>query len=57
MPDIIVEPAEIRRYVQRDRIREEDLEVTAGGQFTDDNQLYEALNVLKVYQLLGNESP
>ena len=72
VPDIIVEPAEIRRYVQRDRIREEDLEghleqasennnedQVITEDHTDDNQLYEALNVLKGYQLLGRraESP
>ena len=72
VPDIIVEPAEIRRYVQRDRIREEDLEghleqasennnedQVITEDHTDDNHLYEALNVLKGYQLLGSraESP
>jgi carboxyl-terminal processing protease len=66
VPDIIVEPAEIRRYQVRDRVREQDLEghleqagdegVTAAEpeeDLTDDNQLYEALNVLKGFQLLG----
>tara|TARA_B110000879_G_scaffold167693_1_gene216865 strand:+ start:3535 stop:4848 length:1314 start_codon:yes stop_codon:yes gene_type:complete len=66
VPDIVVEPAEIRRYQVRDRVREEDLEghleqagdegVTAAEteeDLTDDNQLYEALNVLKGFQLLG----
>jgi carboxyl-terminal processing protease len=65
-PDIIVEPAEIRRYHLRDKIREEDLEghlhqvgdnaeSSAGPEedITDDNQLYEALNVLKGFQLLS----
>jgi carboxyl-terminal processing protease len=68
VPDIIVEPAEIRRYQVRDRVREEDLEghlqqasdknKTAPEpeeDFTDDNQLYEALNVLKGFQLLGKK--
>lgn len=68
VPDIIVEPAEIRRYQVRNRVREEDLEGhlqqasdesdTASEpeeDFTDDNQLYEALNVLKGFQLLGNK--
>lgn len=68
VPDIIVEPAEIRRYQVRDRVREEDLEGhlqqasdksrTASEpeeDFTDDNQLYEALNVLKGFQLLGKK--
>lgn len=66
VPDIIVEPAEIRRYQQSDRIREENLEghlqqagdsadSTAAPEedLTDDNQLYEALNVLKGFQLLS----
>ena len=66
VPDIIVEPAEIRRYQLRDRVREEDLEghleqasessespVEPEEDVTDDNQLYEALNVLKGFQLLG----
>ena len=65
VPDIIVEPAEIRRYQLRDRVREEDLEghleqasdsddspAEPEEDFTDDNQLYEALNVLKGFQLL-----
>ena len=72
VPDIIVEPAEIRRYARQDRVREEDLEghleahleqsgdsaneeVTTED-YTDDNQLYEALNVLKGYQLLGRKT-
>ena len=66
VPDIIVEPAEIRRYQPRNRVREEDLEghleqaedtdnspAVAEEDLTDDNQLYEALNVLKGFQLLG----
>ncbi|MDG1819689.1 MAG: S41 family peptidase [Porticoccaceae bacterium] len=66
VPDIIVEPAEIRRYQLRDRVREEDLEghleqanessespEEPEEDITDDNQLYEALNVLKGFQLLG----
>ena len=65
-PDILVEPAEIRRYQKRKQIREADLEghlkqannkteKTQDGEedVTDDNQLYEALNVLKGFQLLG----
>jgi carboxyl-terminal processing protease len=68
VPDIIVEPAEIRRYQMRDSIREEDLEghleqagddvkniVEPEEDLTDDNQLYEALNVLKGFQLLGKK--
>ena len=65
-PDIIVEPAEIRRYQKRKQIREADLEghleqadnkteetQDSEEDITDDNQLYEALNVLKGFQLLG----
>jgi len=68
VPDIIVEPAEIRRYQLRNRVREEDLEghldqasnkenatIEPEEDVTDDNQLYEALNVLKGFQLLGNK--
>jgi len=68
VPDIIVEPAEIRRYQQRDRVREEDLEghlqqasdaddspAEPEEDITDDNQLYEALNVLKGFQLLSKK--
>ncbi len=67
-PDIIVEPAEIRRYQLRDRVREEDLEghleqasdsddspAEPEEDLTDDNQLYEALNVLKGFQLLSKK--
>ena len=66
VPDIIVEPAEIRRYEKRKQIREADLEghleqadikkqkaKESEEDVTDDNQLYEALNVLKGFQLLG----
>ena len=73
VPDIIVEPAEIRRYALQDRVREEDLdghleahheqsgdsgnkEEPVTEDHTDDNQLYEALNVLKGYQLLGRQT-
>lgn len=65
-PDIIVEPAEIRLYQKRKQIREADLEghleqadnkteetQDSEEDITDDNQLYEALNVLKGFQLLG----
>jgi carboxyl-terminal processing protease len=65
-PDIIVEPAEIRLYQKRKQIREADLEghleqadnkteetQNSEEDITDDNQLYEALNVLKGFQLLG----
>ncbi|MDG1082361.1 MAG: peptidase S41, partial [Porticoccaceae bacterium] len=65
VPDIIVEPAEIRLYKKRKRVREADLEghlEQADGEkkkakdrdedITDDNQLYEALNILKGFQLL-----
>jgi len=68
VPDIIVEPAEIRRYQLRDRVREEDLEghleqasetddspAEPEEDITDDNQLYEALNVLKGFQLLSKK--
>ena len=68
VPDIIVEPAEIRRYQVRDRVREEDLEghlqqvsderkiaIEPEENITDDNQLYEAINVLKGFHLLGRE--
>jgi carboxyl-terminal processing protease len=68
VPDIIVEPAEIRRYQERNRVREEDLEghldqishkdkttIEPEEDVTNDNQLYEALNVLKGFQLLGNK--
>lgn len=68
VPDIIVEPAEIRRYQLRDRVREEDLEghleqasegddspVEPEEDITNDNQLYEALNVLKGFQLLSKK--
>ena len=66
VPDIIVEPAEIRLYKKRKQVREADLEghleqadskmkkaKDRDEDITDDNQLYEALNVLKGFQLLG----
>jgi carboxyl-terminal processing protease len=66
VPDIIVEPAEIRLYKKRKQVREADLEghleqaesknkkaEDRDEEITDDNQLYEALNVLKGFQLLG----
>ena len=66
VPDIIIEPAEIRLYNKRKQVREADLdghlEQADGAKkkakdrdkdITDDNQLYEALNVLKGFQLLG----
>ena len=68
MPDIIVEPAEIRFYKKRKQVREADLEghleqadskmkkaKDRDEDITDDNQLYEALNVLKGFQLLGKK--
>ena len=66
VPDIIVEPAEIRFYKKRKQVREADLDghleqadskktkaKDRDEDITDDNQLYEALNVLKGFQLLG----
>ena len=66
VPDIIVEPAEIRFYKKRKQVREADLDghleqadskktkaKDRDENITDDNQLYEALNVLKGFQLLG----
>ena len=66
VPDIIVEPAEIRRYQRRNTVREADLEghlqqtnpnseslAEPEEDLIDDNQLYEALNVLKGFQLLS----
>jgi carboxyl-terminal processing protease len=68
VPDIIVEPAEIRLYKKRKQVREADLEghleqaesknkksENRDEEITDDNQLYEALNVLKGFQLLGKK--
>jgi carboxyl-terminal processing protease len=68
VPDIIVEPAEIRLYKKRKQVREADLEghleqaesknkkaEDRDEEITDDNQLYEALNVLKGFQLLGKK--
>ena len=68
VPDIIVEPAEIRLYKKRKQVREADLEghldqadgakkkaKDSDEDITNDNQLYEALNVLKGFQLLGKK--
>jgi carboxyl-terminal processing protease len=70
VPDIIVERAEIRPYKDRKQVREADLEghlETSDGEdesadgsqlaedLRDDNQLYEAVNLLKGYHLLGNK--
>ena len=68
VPDIIVEPAEIRLYKKRKQVREADLEghleqadskmkkaKDRDEDITSDNQLYEALNVLKGFQLLGKK--
>ncbi len=70
VPDIIVEPAEIRLLKKRKRVREADLEghleqadskkkkaEDSDKDITDDNQLYEALNVLKGFQLLARKAP
>ena len=70
VPDIIVEPAEIRLLKKRKRVREADLEghleqadskkkkaEDRDKDITDDNQLYEALNVLKGFQLLARKAP
>jgi len=70
VPDIIVEPAEIRLYKKRKQVREADLEghleqadskkekaEDRDEDITDDNQLYEALNVLKGFQLLAKKAP
>jgi carboxyl-terminal processing protease len=70
VPDIIVEPAEIRLLKKRKRVREADLEghleqadsknkktEDRDKDITDDNQLYEALNVLKGFQLLAKKAP
>ena len=68
VPDIIVEPAEIRFYKKRKQVREADLDghleqadskktkaKDRDENITDDNQLYEALNVLKGFQLLAKK--
>jgi carboxyl-terminal processing protease len=68
VPALIVEPAEIRLYKKRKQVREADLEghleqaesknkksENRDEEITDDNQLYEALNVLKGFQLLGKK--
>ena len=70
VPDIIVEPAEIRLLKKRKQVREADLEghleqadskkekaKDRDKDITDDNQLYEALNVLKGFQLLAKKAP
>jgi len=70
VPDIIVEPAEIRLYKKRKQVREADLDghleqadskkekaKDRDEDITDDNQLYEALNVLKGFQLLAKKAP
>jgi len=67
-PDIIVEPAEIRPYEKRKTVREADLEghleqtahedsesSPVDDAQINDNQLYEALNVLKGFQLLSRD--
>ena len=68
VPDIVVERAEIRPYNKRVRVREADLEghlktinsdkdketATATEDYSTDNQLYEAVNLLKGYHLLSN---
>lgn len=72
VPDIIVERAEIRPYNLRQRLRESDLEghletlddedasAPADGKTQEDlsadNQLYEAVNLLKGFYLLSAES-
>jgi len=71
-PDIVIEPAEIRPYNISNRVREENLDghLESDGTLTDnskesekeqipsidDNQLYEALNLLKGFQLLGQRA-
>ena len=67
-PDIIVEPAEIRPYEKSKTVREADLEghleqaahedsesSPVDDAQINDNQLYEALNVLKGFQLLSRD--
>ena len=68
VPDIVVERAEIRPYNKRVRVREADLEghlktinsdkdketATATEDYSTDNQLYEAVNLLKGFHLLSN---
>jgi carboxyl-terminal processing protease len=71
-PDIVIEPAEIRPYNISNRVREENLDghLESDGTLSDnskesekeqipsidDNQLYEALNLLKGFQLLGQRA-
>ncbi|MGB2002949.1 MAG: S41 family peptidase [Porticoccaceae bacterium] len=69
VPDIVVERAEIRPYAKSVRVREADLEghletadngsrsdhnESAREDYSADNQLYEAVNLLKGYHLLSN---
>jgi carboxyl-terminal processing protease len=69
VPDIVIERAEIRPYAKRVRVREADLEghletadsrsdsdndEAAGEDYSADNQLHEAVNLLKGYHLLSN---
>lgn len=74
IPDIVVEPAEIRPYFSRKRVREADLEghletedsaqkeaadaddSQAIENLSADNQLYEAVNLLKGFYLLGSQA-
>ena len=70
VPDIVVERAEIRPYKSRKQVREADLEghletadnedeSATGSQrvedLSEDNQLYEAVNLLKGYHLLSKK--
>ena len=69
VPDIVIERAEIRPYAKSVRVREADLEghletadngsrsdhnESAREDYSADNQLYEAVNLLKGYHLLSN---
>jgi carboxyl-terminal processing protease len=69
VPDIVIERAEIRPYAKNVRVREADLEghletavngsrsdhnESAREDYSADNQLYEAVNLLKGYHLLSN---
>ena len=69
VPDIVIERAEIRPYAKSVRVREADLEghletadngsksdkdEAAREDYSADNQLYEAVNLLKGYHLLSN---
>ena len=71
-PDIIIEPAEITPYKKGSALREKNLDGHLGAEVkndsdsdllsdtasypTDDNQLYEALNLLRGFQLLSEHS-